>query len=201
MEHELRGADLGSGGPKPTKPGLSPWTAFAIVLLLLTATGIWLLTTQPSGEPILEPQVAGTRVAPPSDEEAIAIFENLNELRLDAYANSDPSLVTEVFASGTPIANRVARELRQLSRDGVVARIKFVSKDLIVESATASQIRLHQTAHVVMKFMTEDGEDVTTSPGLGRQVIDWTLQRLATGWRISDAVTVDARRAESRANK
>ncbi len=106
----------------PAPPGASPIKAFLIILaLIILTTVIFLMTANGEGSPNAIPTESSS---PPdfslTDEEALARFEELNELRRRSYSERDATLIP-VFTSpdSASTGQRSSGDSSLLRNDGV----------------------------------------------------------------------------------
>lgn len=90
-----------------------------------------------------------------TDEEAIARFYELDDLRVRAYEDADVTLVS-TFATQGPFKEQVVGELRQLKRDDVSAKLELKTEMLEVQSNSLSQIDLQQVVVTNIRFQRQD---------------------------------------------
>lgn len=183
-------------GTQPASPrsGLKPTTAFVLLLLLIAAVGGAILLTRPDSAPT--PTNTDTPTEPNfalTNEEAIARFEELHQLELQAYRSADPSLVDEVFTVDSPIAKFVQREVAMLVRDRVVARPQYTNLSIAVIANTGEEIQLQQSAIVESHFFDSRGREITSDTARQRQTILWTLHLGESSWLLHDAVVTKSR--------
>ncbi|MGH2746498.1 MAG: hypothetical protein ACRDKB_01055 [Actinomycetota bacterium] len=127
-----------------------------------------------------------------TDAEAIAKFEELNELRLRALRERDPSLLSLAFTPDSPAGQRVAASIRRLTRDSVLVRTSEETEEVSLSSNDPSEILLLQTVVVTPRFIDEQGKDVTQDPAVERWTVEWTLHRLSDRWLIHDAEIIES---------
>jgi len=126
-----------------------------------------------------------------TDEEAIERFEQLNELRVQAYEGADIGLVSE-FAGTGPFKTQVVDELRQLKLDDTTASLVLETEELQVTSNRPDEITLQETVIFDIRFLDEAGKDITTKGGPERFVVDWTLEYFNQGWLITESDAIEA---------
>jgi hypothetical protein len=183
----------GGTGTQATEPArtLSPIAAFLILLAIgAVALGAFLLTREDDAEPASRDRGPAFAL---TDEEAVERFKELDELRLRAYRERDLSLVSRIFAPGTPIANTATEEIRKLIRADVLDRPNFRTRKLEVVTKHSDKVTIRQTVEQSARFIHESGEDVTEETAHQLVVIDWYLTRIGSEWLISDSVIVGAR--------
>ena len=176
----------------PSRPG---WIrAVAIIgvgaLLIGTLYGVWQAVAgsndpDPIGPGASEPDFSLT------DEQAIARFEELDELRVRAYKNADVGMVSN-FAGPGQFKDQVLDELQELQREGVTASPIFKTEELTVTSNSADRIQLRQVVIFDARFFDKKGNDVTDESGRERLTVLWQLASTDQGWLISESNIVDA---------
>ena len=185
------------GGP------LSPGKAFVIALLLLAAalTG-WMLSRPNSPTP---PPTTNNEPTEPNytltNEEAIARFEELGALAVEAGRTRDTSLLAEVFDPTGPTYARAKKTIAELSRDNVIDKSRFKSSSVAVVTNTAQAIELREERIIYPCFVTESGENVTRNETPVRQVVIWTLVEVDSEWLIHDGVYKSAARLKKEGNR
>jgi len=126
-----------------------------------------------------------------TDEQAIARFEELNELRIRAYKTADISLVS-AFAGTGPFRAKVVAEIRRLKRDDITASLELGDEQLELLANSTDEIKIQQTADLNIRFFNSKGVDVTSKGRSQRVVIDWTLEPSTQGWLITTSTVTDS---------
>jgi hypothetical protein len=190
----MQSADPNAGAARSARGPLSPAVAFLLLLAVIAVVGTILLLTRPEAPPASAPNPT-TNQEPTftlTNEEAITRFEELDRLRLELYERVDESLVPVVFTPSSPIATTVRREIRQLARDNIRVRTIFETRRIDVIANGAAEIELEQEVVVEARFLSTNGEDITSGrPEL--QVVRWTLQKIDGTWLLHDAVIKKAK--------
>jgi hypothetical protein len=182
------------------RAGLSPVRAFVVLAIVLTIlVGIGLIATSnkdavPDDQPIPE-----TKNFALTNKQAIARFKQLKELGLRATQQADPSLVSSVFAAGSPLEERSIRIIQELRRDQVKDMIRYESLNVEVTSNESNLIRIRETRKLYPCFVTPTGRDVTKSPKVVRQVIMWEMTLVGSEWRLARADLLDDKRLRANA--
>lgn len=175
--------------PDPARSGLKPTTAFLFLLLVITAIGALVFLTRPTPAP----QPTGTTTATePSfaltNEEAIARFEDLTQVRLRAYSTHDVSLLSSLYTEDSRVAPVASQELRRLAREGVSDVSTYATQHVQVISNTPSEVRLEEQVRINPRFLDEQGKEVTGQTKLVARTIVWTLHLQGSEWLIYDAL-------------
>ena len=184
-----------SPAPRP------PWIrAVAIVASVALLGGVLYATWQAAaGTDDPEPDPIGLDEPEPdfslTDEEAIARFHELDEIRVRAYETADIALVSQ-FARQGAFKDLIVDELRTLKREGVTASPTFKTESLSVISNTTQRIELKQVVVFDIRFFDENGEDVTDESGRERLTVQWELSSTDRGWLMLKADIVDAESLE-----
>jgi hypothetical protein len=168
---------------------LSPLKVFALLLggLALAFAAITGFRSESKEEPIrAQPQQTSDEFAL-TDAEAIEKFEELNELQLQVGRMRDLSLVSRVFVPGSPIAGRASQSVRKMLKHNVIDDLQIETLRLQVISNTPAQLVIRETSVEYPCIRTESGDDVTRGPTAIREVIDWTLVKRTSEWRLYDA--------------
>jgi hypothetical protein len=126
-----------------------------------------------------------------TDEQAIARFKELDELRVRAYETADIGMVSS-FAGPGPFKEQVVDELRTLKREGVTASPILNTKELSVTSNSSNRIELRQVVIFDARFFDEKGNDVTDESGRERLTVLWELASTEQGWLMSESNIIDA---------
>ena len=170
--------------PEPTRTGLSPAIAFLLLLALIGLVGIGIFLLRP--DPVPPTQTADTNSEPSfalTNAEAIARFEQLNEMRLMMYETRDVSLADQFLADGSPLRSVAAGEIRKLLRDEVFVDPQFRTTGIVVLGNGPEEIRIRQRVIEAPVFTDSRGNDVTkTRPQ--RRVVDWTLVLQDSSWLL-----------------
>jgi hypothetical protein len=180
-----------SPAPRP------PWIrAVAIVAAVALLGGVLYATWQASaGTDDPDPDPIGLDESESdfslTDEQAIARFEELDEIRVRAFEHADVGLVSQ-FAGPGPFKDQIVRELRQLNKDNVTARVELSNEDLVVTENASDAIEIQQEIVIDIRFIAPSGEDVTTQGNPQRFVIDWTLRNFGSRWLFYKSVAVEA---------
>ena len=192
--------DQARGGPRPGEgnepAGLSPVRAFLLlgaIFAAVVAAGV-LTTRDPS--PATEPGPARSPDYALTDADAIAEFERLNDARIAAYQLRDISLLHEVVASDSPLLERGENEIKQLLREDVIIKSRFVTKTIELVKLTSEEFVVRHTEVEFPKFVNESGAVVTADRTPRRRVMLWTLHSIGTEWRIFDSKFLSQRAVE-----
>jgi hypothetical protein len=169
-------------------PGLSPVRAFFLLGAVATIVPLTFLATRPEASP--SPTAAPSRSPDFSltEAEAIAEFEELRDLALDAIRNRDASRVDEAFVPTGPAATRALGEIRKLLRARVTDESTFFSKSVKVVENSPRQIRIVERSRLKPCFRTANARDVSEGPAVVDQTSLWTMRQVNTQWRIYDVV-------------
>jgi hypothetical protein len=191
----------------PSSRSVSPIKAFSFLLAVLAVAGTILLLTRPddpsAGFQLDESANEDAPTSEPGQEnvaerltnaEAIATFKRLDRRRLAAYRHLDVSLVAQTWTSDSPVKAAVLREIRQLKRDSVMSKTRFLTKRLRVISNSKREIRLRQTVVVRPKFVTVAGRNVTGERSAHQETIRWVLHPRNGRWYLYRSIVVGARR-------
>ena len=166
----------------------SPAKALAIVLLLLIAiVGAVLLITPDDPPPITLPETTNFAL---TDAEALAVFQELDSRRIEAYRLQDPTLLAHAFTATSPILERVEREIREIGKANVDDLTEFRTVRLEVLSNHADEIEIRQVVIVSPRFLNPRGENVALSRDAQRQSIDWVLRRSGSQWLIHSGTVI-----------
>jgi hypothetical protein len=122
-----------------------------------------------------------------TDDQAIARFEELDQLRVQAYRSADIGLVSD-FAGPGPFKEQVVDEIRRLRRDNVTASLELRNEELTILSNSSQRIEIEQSADLNIRFFDPDGDEVTTEGRSQHVVIDWSLEPTALGWLMATSV-------------
>ena len=189
---------------------LSAGKAFFVVMALLGSAGLVLSLGQ--RDPSIERSLSGsldskkegaenstadkkraenTRSADvPSRGRAKREFRRLNRMFQALYATRNLQGLDRIFLPDSPMKRRVSKELQELRDQGVVVRTDFKTLDLKVRSVSQSRIELTQVVRVDPKFLSEQGEDITSSNAVDIDTVEWVLQRRRHEWFLKNAVVV-----------
>ena len=183
--------------PESEEPraGLRPPTAFLLLLLVVAAVGATLYLTRPTPAPA--PSNTTTAAAPDfslTDQEAIERFEELSQLRTQAFATHDQSLLESMYTDGSVVGPVAVKEIERLTRDGVSDVSTYNTKRLTVVSNLPDEIQLKEVVVVTPRFVDAQGEDVTVGRETTREVVMWTLRLERSSWLIHDAVITRSER-------
>ena len=178
--------------PETTSKGINPATAFAVVAAVLVAIGLtWFFVKPEPAEPV-PPSTPTPADFSLTNEEAIARFNELDQLRIQAYETTDVSLISSFLTTDSPIRRNVESEIARLHRDDVSPEMQIEQKALKIIT-NGDEVQLRQTVILDVLF-SQNGENVTRGGGAERQVILWTLRPESNTWLIYDATIQDARR-------
>jgi len=196
MQDTTTRAPLDEDPPQPRPP----WVRMVAIAVAVALIGGILIAaiqgvTSSGADPDPNPGgAAGTNPEPDfslTDEEAIERFQELDELRVQAYDTADINLVSH-FAGSGPFKDKVVQELRQLKVENVTASPDLDPKKLEITSNGSEQVTLQETVVIDIRFFNEAGKDVTTRGKPERRVIDWTLEYFDSGWLITESTVVKA---------
>jgi hypothetical protein len=129
-----------------------------------------------------------------TNEEALAKFRELNGLRLQAYAERDPSVIAQILAANSPLRPKAYSDIARLHRDRVMDRTHFSTRGLRVLANGPNKVVLRQVEVQKPRFVSESGHDLSQSHHPIVVTIDWTLRRNGYVWRIFDSSVVRAHR-------
>ena len=87
-------------------------------------------------------------------------------------------------------------EIRQLQHDNATAKTQMDQRELTVTSNDSETIALRQVALIDIRFLNEDGEDITTKGKPQVFTIDWTMRYFDQGWLLTESVATDVSPAE-----
>jgi hypothetical protein len=178
--------------PTPSRPGLSPIVAFLLLIAIIGAIGTLVFFLRPNAPPPTEPRSANEPNFALTDQQAIDRFEQLSEIRRQAYASADSTLLGALYTSDSVVGSLAEKELRQLKSDGVSDVSTYETKKLSVVDNEPTQIELREIVVVTPRFEDSTGSDVTTNPTIVREVVSWTLMLQEDTWLIHDAVVVSS---------
>ena len=176
---EMKSDDKPSGG-------LSPVKAFFALLALLVAIGGLFLLTRPTDESNPGPAPRSDNFAL-TDAEAIERFKELERLDFAAYEQRDATLLATIFTSDSPARRTALQEIQRLRRARVTPDVSSETKEIDIIQNEPEEIRLRQVVLLDVHFFDQAGKDVTTSGGLERQTLMWTLHKEASAWLIHDS--------------
>lgn len=168
----------------------TPWKAFALVLTVaaIATTTIYFLTS-PGSEVASSNDPAGqSELRTASAEEA---FLRLDQLRERAYENRDTSLIDDFLAINSPLRERARKEIERLRQDDVLVEIDSTQKSLEVVLAGRRRATIEQVVTQRVRFVSEEGEDVTDESTTSTRTIRWDLVYQGSDWRIFDSELVD----------
>jgi ABC-type transporter MlaC component len=179
---------------EPPRAGLRPSLVFAAISVALVAIAATFLLTRPDTSP--PPSTTQTNTEPNfslTNEEAITRFEELDNLRHQAFREVDVSLLSSIYLPGSKVLQIASKELGRLQRDGVQDLSAFTTLQVDVIANTSNYIRLRQAVEVRPKFVAADGTDITSSAKVVRRVVEWTLSEAQGQWLVADSLIVGAR--------
>jgi hypothetical protein len=171
---------------------LSPGKAFFLLLIPVVAAGLLALFFVGRDAPAPSTNARPAEGLALTDAEAIAKFEELNELRLQALRERDPSLLSLAFTPDSPIVGNVSKSIRRLTRTNVTVENRETTESLSVISNDTAEIKVRQVVVLDPRFFAESGEEVTVDPVLERQIIEWTIHRIDDRWLLHDGLIVEA---------
>lgn len=176
------------------RTGLSPAIAFLLLAVVVALLAAAILLTRP------EAQVEAAATNPTStapnfaltNEEAIARFKELHQMRVQAYRSLDAAVLPRIYESGSEVLAIALNDLRRLSRDGVRDTSIFRTKSLAVMTNESDEVTIEQVVDVAPRFVSRGGKEVTTGPREVRRHVLWTLSLQGTQWVVADAVVTRA---------
>ena len=184
-----------------TEPGvngtLSPRKAFVILVALIAVAATVALVTRPSPKSRTLADLPQSRNFALSDAEAIARFKELDQLRLRIYRHRDITLVPQYLTMNSRLRSSLQADIDELLKTQTRVRPHLRSLHVEVLEVTASEAVIRQVALQRPTFLDlETGEDVSRSSLTLRLVVEWTLQREDTDWRVHDSTVVSARKVK-----
>ena len=173
--------------------GADPVRVFMILTAILVAIGVVFWLTR--SDPLSDTQANATSPNESPDfsltnEEAIARFKELDEIRLQALRDRDASLLPLAFTRDGQAITRLQKSISQLRDDQVLFRSKYKTESIQVIMNSSGTIEVAQVVVVTPHFKSEKGEDVTGKRFSERQVSEWVLQRRGDQWLIEDRKSV-----------
>lgn len=172
---------------------LSPGKAFFLLLIPIVAVGLLALFFAGQDEtPAPSTNARPAEGLALTDSQAIAKFEELNELRLRALRERDPSLLSLAFTPDSPIVGNVEKSIRRLTRTHVTVENRETTESLSIISNDTAEIKLRQVVVLDPRFFAESGKEVTVDPVLERQIIEWTIHLIDDQWFLHDGLIVEA---------
>ena len=176
--------------PTPTRPSVSPPIAFLLLAGVIGILGAIFYVTRP--ETPATPTNPNVAQQQPdfslTNEEAITRFEELSDIRRQAYATRDVTLLSSLYTENSVVGSGAAKELRSLNRDGVSDVSEYQTQQVTIVSNGDTEIELREVVLVEPKFVNESGADVTLDPKTIKEVVLWTLRLEDTQWLVHDAV-------------
>jgi hypothetical protein len=166
--------------------------AFVVILALLA--GVLFITRAHEGTSPSPRTNQPSATFALTDSQAVATFQKLNRLRIQAYRQRDPSLVAEVVTSDSPLRHRVYQDIARLRTDGVLDKTRFRTREIDTRSNRASEIVLREVEVQKPRFVTETGKDVSRMHVSLLVTTDWTLRREGFDWKIFNSFVVNAHR-------
>ena len=178
----------------PEGKGADPVRVFLILAAVLVAVGaaIWLTRPDNSSTEASTPAADTPPDFSLTDEEAIARFKELDELRLRALRERDLSLLSLAFTSDGPAYKRLKESIKQLRNDDVFFRSEYRTTEIQIGSNSPDRIEVIQQVIVSPRFVSESGNDVTDKEFVERQESRWILRPEEAVWLIAEGTIVDA---------
>ena len=170
------------------QPSISPGKAFTALLALLIASGSVLLLTRPESK--VQTQNADLPRSDNfalTDAEAAERFSHLEDLLNRAYIERDMTLSKEYLAPNSPLLRIGIDEITQLREDQVMVEPRITTRSIRVLSNKPDTIVIQQVAREHPRFVSESGEDVSTTDEPIITTIKWTLVRAESEWLLWDA--------------
>ncbi len=175
-------------------PGLSPVRAFFIVGALAAVVPLGLLATRSDEAPPEPGRVERSPDFSLTDAEAIERFNELHDLFRSASKTRDMSVVKLMLVSGSRLSQTAHVQIRQLIRDGVLDRSRFLDQEVRVVTNTPTRIEIEQEVTVRPRFVSDrTGRDVTLGAPL-RQTVHWVLVPEAGAWKVLDSKVIRSER-------
>ena len=195
----MQSVDPNAGAARSERGPLSPVVAFALLLGVLAMLGTIVALTRPdtSTRPTTTTSESTDTAVALTNEEAIARFEELNEMRFDAFSARDPSLVSRIYTADSRVSHKVSAEIRTLIREQVLDKSIEVTLSTSVVSNSPSEIRIREVARVTPQFVSERGRTVTSDsrPVVATRI--WILRQQEEEWLVYDAIVKRARKIDS----
>ncbi|MGH2753923.1 MAG: hypothetical protein ACRDLB_05760 [Actinomycetota bacterium] len=182
------------------KGRFSPVKGFAIVATLAIAGGAFLVLSQAESQPPTAEAANAKPAEAPTEQEAVAIFSELERLLNEVYLSNDLSALDEVAVPGGPAANRIESDFRKLRDANATFRRDFRTKSLVVEITEDNRIKLTQVAVSDGRIIHESGRDITGDRKPQLQTIEWILVRNHELWRIYDSIVTKVEATRSSKN-
>lgn len=171
---------------------LSPGRAFLLLLIPVVVAGLLALFFVGRDAPGPSTNTRPAEGFALTDAEAIAKFEELNELRLRALRERDPSLLSLAFTPDSPAADKVAASIRKMTRDSVIVQPGENIQSVLVISNGPSEVTVQEVIIYRPRFKSESGKEVTSDPVTERRTVEWTMRLVDTRWLLHDGLIVAA---------
>lgn len=191
---------LADGDARASEPSerafLSPGKAFALLFGVILVLGGAIFLLRPDDLPresVTYPAGGDAPTFELTDAEAITRFDELSDLRAQAYATTDLSLLSSIYSSDSLVRADAAKELEELQESKVRDLSLYTTRDLEVISNDPDEIVLREVVLIDPHFVDAQNRDVTTQDETVRRVIQWKLHQDAGTWLIYDALITDSR--------
>lgn len=200
MEEGLKGKTRGAPQPRHSpvdEPNhLSPKKAFILLLAILALSGAALLMTRP------ESRVDTQSVDIPesnnfalTNAQAIDRFRELDNLRMSAMTEKDPSLIPLATTTDSPLRELAYADIRELEKRDVTVKPRFETLALSVHGNYQSRILLDQRVLQAPRFFDEEGNLLDSSdPQL--RTVRWELHLEQGQWFLFDSEVLSSRSAQ-----
>jgi len=178
----------GESEQKRDAGGIPPLRVFLGLVALLVVVGAVVLLTRDEADPPPIPRASGSPDFSLTDEEAIARFKELRELRDQMYRGRDQSLIPLIYTDDSPAKLVVLKELRRLTRDQVFDRSRYRTRAIEVKSNETHRIQLTERITLFPRFIDEDGKNVTRDVRPLFQTATWVLVDVDGIWLVQESV-------------
>jgi hypothetical protein len=121
----------------------------------------------------------------------LTVVKGLAAARVQAFTEADPSMLTSVYASGSPAYDSDRATVRSLADRGLRARgFAITVTSVRVEHADAATARLHVVDRLA-GYTLVDASGVVQGSGAGRGSRSFTMvvRRTGSGWRITQVTS------------
>ncbi|HWL66742.1 MAG TPA: hypothetical protein VNP73_12265 [Actinomycetota bacterium] len=168
--------------------GLSPIRAFLILLGVLAAVTAVVLLTRPTESVPAPGSPAGAVDHSLTNAEALARLSDLQRLERQAFAETDASLLSQVYTSTSPLLKDARNGLKKLQKDNVAAVFERKQEELVVLVNESSVVRVRETSIFDIRFVSRDGSPVDQRGSADLQTTEWVLRFAGGQWLIDDAI-------------
>jgi len=176
--------------PPPARRALTPLAALGIIAGIALATVASFYVFNRSAKTHVDPISPSRTQQEESLENAYRSLVTNSQL---IFRRRDQKLIPTAYTANSPLLPQLSAGLEELTDKNLYDESTFTPLDLEVLEQSRDKAVLREVTEFAPCFRTQDGDDVTDTPGIIEQTNMVTLRRESGRWQIHNSVTIDER--------